>query len=168
MNLWDSLIIICFSLAAFRILPLSLIFATFIMSWCGSVWIQIVWGLCASCSWIFVSFFRYEKFSAIISPNLFSIPFSFSSTSQIPFMHRLHAFYYPTDLLYCFHFFFHLVFCLLSWLDIISIILSSRSLILSSALFILLFNAFNSAIVFVSEFYNFSHFLLIVSSPFLK
>ena len=62
---------------------------------------------------------------------------------------------------------FHWVFCLLSdW--VISIILSSKSLILSSALFILLFSAFNSVSVSENKFYNFSWFLLIFSSSFLK
>ena len=32
--------------------------------------------LCASCSWISGSFFRFRKFSAIISSNTFSTPFS--------------------------------------------------------------------------------------------
>ena len=50
----------------------------------------------------------------------------------------------------------------------ISIILSSRSLIHSSALFILLFIAFSSAFISVNEGSNFSWFLFIVSSSFLQ
>ena len=52
--------------------------------------------------------------------------------------------------LYCFHFFFWLSICCSDWM--ISINLSFRSLIHSSALFILLFTAFSSAFVSVNEF----------------
>ena len=57
-------------------------------------------------------------------------------------------------------FFIWLSVCCPDW--VISIILSSRSLIRSSALFILLFIAFRSAFVSVNEFSNFSWFLFIV------
>ena len=50
----------------------------------------------------------------------------------------------------------------------ISVILSSRSLICFSALFILLFIAFSSAFVSASEFSNFSWFFFIVFSSFLQ
>ena len=51
---------------------------------------------------------------------------------------------------------------------VISIILSSKSPIHSSVLFILLFSAFNSACNTENEFSNFSWLLLIFSSSFLK
>ena len=45
--------------------------------------------LCASYTWIFASFLNFGKFSAIISSNTFSIPFSLSSPSGTCIMHRL-------------------------------------------------------------------------------
>lgn len=50
----------------------------------------------------------------------------------------------------------------------ISIILSSRSLTHSSALFILLFIAFSSAFILANEFSNFSWLLLIIFLSFLS
>lgn len=80
-----------------------------------------------SCAWISVSFFRLGKFPAIISPNTCSIPFSLSSPSRTPTMHRLACFiYYPLDLVHC----FHLSVCYFDW--VISCTLASRSFILSS------------------------------------
>ena len=55
----------------------------------------------------YASFDRYGKFLAIISSNIFSLPFYFSS-SAIPIVHKLATLYYPIGLLYCFHFVFHL------------------------------------------------------------
>ena len=67
-------------------------------------------------------------------------------------------------LLLCFFIWFY-VYCP-DW--VISIILSSKSLIHSSALFILLFIAFSSVSNSANEFSSFSYFLLIFSSSFLK
>ena len=41
------------------------------MSWYGFVWVHIVGILCASCTWISVSFFTFGKFSAVIWLNTF-------------------------------------------------------------------------------------------------
>ena len=74
--------------------------------------------------------------------------------------------HYPIDLLHCFMFFsFGFLSACPDW--VISIILSTKSLIRSSALFILLVSAFNSVCVSGNEFSNFSQ-LLIFSSSFLK
>ena len=100
--LWGFLVYdTLFFLAAFRIFSLFLTFAILIMGFPGgadgkeSTWnagdpdsmpmIRLGVGLfgfilfctlCASCTWISVSFFRFGQFSAIIFPNTFSIPFS--------------------------------------------------------------------------------------------
>ena len=75
----NSFVISSFSLTVFR--TISLTFDTLIISWCRSVWIFLE-TLCTSCSWISVSFLRFGKFSAVISLNTFSNPFSLSSPSQ--------------------------------------------------------------------------------------
>ena len=56
--------------------------------------------------------------------------------------------------------------CYFDW--VISIILSSRSLILSSVFVILLFIVMSSVFISANEFSNFSWLLLIVSSSFLQ
>ena len=66
-----------------------------------------------------------------------------------------------------FHRFLILLSCFFIWFSVccpdwvISIILSYKSLICSSALFIMLFSAFNSVCISANEFSNFSMFLLI-------
>lgn len=40
----------------------------------------------------YVSFFRFEKFSAIVSSNIFLIPFPFSSPSKTPIIYRSASF----------------------------------------------------------------------------
>ena len=72
-------------------------------------------ALCASYILMSVSF-RFGKFSAIISSSMFSMPFSFSSPSGIPVMHRLAHFILSHRSLVLLSCFFNLVFCLLSWL----------------------------------------------------
>ena len=56
--------------------------------------------------------------------------------------------------------------CYFDW--VVSIILSSRSLILSSVFFILLFILMSSVFISANEFSNFSWLLLIISSSFLQ
>ena len=72
-------------------------------------------GFLGSCTWVSVFLFRFGKFSAIISSNTFSIPFSLSSPSGSPIMCRLARFILShrscLSLL-----FFGLSFCLLFWL----------------------------------------------------
>ena len=75
------------------------------------------------------------------------------------------ALYYAVGLLYCFFLIWFSV-CCPDW--VISIILSSTSLIHSSALFILVFIAFSSVCISTNEFSSFSWLLLIFSSSFLK
>ena len=95
--------------------------------------------LCAS--YILISvFFRFGKYSDIIYSNILSIPFSFYSPSEIPIIHRVPhfmLFHRSLMLLSCFSIWFS-TYCL-DWM--ISIIISSKSLIHSSALFILPFSA---------------------------
>ena len=66
---------IYFSFVAFRILS-NLCHFNHVMSWCGFVWVHLFGTLCASCTWISVSFFRVGKFLAVISSDIFLIPFS--------------------------------------------------------------------------------------------
>ena len=73
----------CFSLAAFKILYLSLAFESLIKI-CLNVGLFefILFGtLCASCIWISVFFFKFGNFYTIISSNIFLISFSLSSPS---------------------------------------------------------------------------------------
>ena len=89
------------------------------------------------------------------------------SMSSIPSMHSLAHFivsHRSLILLSCF--FIQFSVCCPDW--VITIILSSKSLIRSSALFILLFSASNSACTSASEFSNVSWLLLLLSSSFLK
>ena len=54
---------------------------------CVGLFVFILLGtLCATCTWRSVYFFRFGMFSAIISSNTFSIPFSLSSPSVTPIM----------------------------------------------------------------------------------
>ena len=81
----------CFSLAAFKILSL-LLFFTNLITTCLSVDLFgfILFGtLCASWTWMSVSFPRLGKFSAIISSNKLSAPFSLSSLSGTPIVQML-------------------------------------------------------------------------------
>lgn len=82
---------VIFSLAAFRILSLSLNFAILIIVCFGVDLLGfILLGIhYASYTWVSVSFLRYEKVSAIISSNIFSITFSLFFFSGTPIMHKL-------------------------------------------------------------------------------
>uniref|UniRef100_A0A8W4FBA7 Secreted protein n=1 Tax=Sus scrofa TaxID=9823 RepID=A0A8W4FBA7_PIG len=72
-------------------------------------------ALCASCILNPVSF-RFGKFPAIISSNIFSIPLSFSTPSGIPIMRRLARFILSHRSHIAFQF-FDSVFCLLTRLS---------------------------------------------------
>ena len=76
----------CFSLGASNILSLALIFAILIVSQYGPFWVDTVESLCASWTWISVSFARLRNFSAIMTSNKLSAPFSLSSPSRTPIM----------------------------------------------------------------------------------
>ena len=79
---------------------------------------------------------------------------------------NLPALYYPIGLIFLSFFSIWFSVCCPDW--VISIILSSKSLIHSSALFILLFIALSSVCISANEFYSFSWLLLICSHSFLR
>ena len=111
---------------------LSLILAILITICFGVVllWLILFLILCAPCTWMSVSFPRLENFSSIMHSNLFSVPFSLSSTSGIS-ISVLDVF---SEISNCpqFSSLFILLFCSPI---VISTIMSSSSLICSSALF---------------------------------
>ena len=79
------LYIIChFSCVAFNILSLSLIFVSFITMYLGVLLLGFILSgtLCVSWTLLTISFPMLRKFSAIISSNIFSAPFSLSSLSD--------------------------------------------------------------------------------------
>ena len=86
------LYVICHvSLVAFNIFPLYLIFVSLI-NMCLDVFLFgfILYGtLCTSWTWVASSFPVLWKFSIIISSNIFSDPFSFSSSSGTPIIRML-------------------------------------------------------------------------------
>ena len=75
------------------------------MSWCVSVWVHLVWTLCASCTWISVFSFRFGKFSAIISSNTFLTSFCLYSPSRTPIMKMVVCFMLSQRSLKLFSFF---------------------------------------------------------------
>ena len=104
-------LVCCRFFAAFTILSLCLIFVSLI-SMCLGVFLLgfILYGtLCASWTWMTVSISMWGNFQLIISSKIFSYPFFFSSSSETPIIRM----------------FVHLI-------------LTQRSLGLSSVLFILL------------------------------
>ena len=123
-----------FSLAAFNNFSLSLIFANLI-TMCLSVFLLgfILYGShCASWTWVAISFPMLGKFSTIISSNIFSGPSSLSSPSGTPIMRMLLRLMLSQRSLRLssFHFILFSFFCSAA---VNSTILSSRSLIRSSA-----------------------------------
>ena len=86
------LYVICpFPLVTFNILSLSLIFVN-LTTLCFDVfllWFILPGTLCASWIWLIISFPMLGNFSAIISSNIFSGPFSLSSVSGTPKMQIL-------------------------------------------------------------------------------
>ena len=99
----------CFSLAAFNILSLCLVFVSLISMCLGMFLLGFLLyrTLCTSWAWLTISFSMLGKFSTIISSKISSYPFFFSSSGT------------------------HIVRML------VRLILSQRSLRLSSVLFIL-------------------------------
>ena len=84
-------VISCFSLAAFNIFSLYLIFDSLINMCLGMFQFGfILYGtLCASWTWLTIFFPMLGKFSTIISSNIFSVPFFFSSFSGTPIIQML-------------------------------------------------------------------------------
>ena len=81
----------CFSFAAFNILSLCLVFNSLISMYCGMFLHGfILYGtLCASCTWLTISFSMLRKFSALISSKIFSYPFFFPFFSGTPIIQIL-------------------------------------------------------------------------------
>lgn len=147
-----------FLLCAFRIFPLNFAILKW-CAWCGCVWIPLVWGnLCASCTWISISSFRFWKFPAVISSRAFSIRISLSP-SAAPSRAGWCALYDPV--VCCLHF-SSLCLCCSGW--VISHVLSARPLTRSSALSSLLlmpWPVFTSGV----DLSGFDWFLFTVSVP---
>ena len=128
-----------FSLAAFSILSLSLIFVIFIISCFGVfLFVFILYGtLCTSWSWMLVSFPRLGKFLAVIYSNIFSGLLSLFSSGtpimQILVHLMLSQRYLKLSFLFILFFFFF--FCSAV---VISTALSSCTLVHSSVSFSLL------------------------------
>ena len=131
-----------FSLAAFNICSLCLIFVNLI-NMCHGVFCLgfILFGtLCVSWTWVIISFPILRKFSTIISSSIFSWSFFLSSSSGTPIIQMLECFIWSWRSLRLSSFLLiHFSFFLSD--SFISTILSSTSLILFSASVILLFVA---------------------------
>jgi len=81
----------CFSLGAFNILSLCLVFVS-VISMCLCVFLPgfILNGpLCACWTWLTISVSMLGKFSTILSSKIFSYPFFFSSSSETPIIWML-------------------------------------------------------------------------------
>ena len=133
------LCVICFfSLAAFNMFSLYLIFDSLINMCLGMFLLGfILYGThCAPRTWLAISFPILGKFSTIISSNIFSVPFFFSSSSGSPIIRMLvHLMLSQMSLRLSSVLF--ILFSLFCSAVVISTILSSRSLICSSASVIL-------------------------------
>ena len=133
-------VICCFSLAAFNICSLCLIFVNFINMCLGVFCLGfILFGiLCVFWTWVIISFPILGEFSTIISSSIFSWPFFLSSSSGTPIIQMLEHFILSWRYLRLSSFLLIHFSCFLSD-SFISTILSSISLILSSVSVILLF-----------------------------
>ena len=131
-------VICCFSLAAFNIFSLYLIFDSSVNLCLGMFLLGFILyeTLCASWTWLTIFFPILGKFSTIISSNIFSVPFLFSSSSGTPVIQMLVCLMLSQRSLRLSSILFILfsLFCS----AVISTLLFSRSLICSSASFILL------------------------------
>ena len=131
-------VIFCFSLAAFNNFSLNLIFVSLINICLGMFFLGfILYGiLCASWTWVTISFPMLGKFLTIISSNIYSDPFFFSSYSGSPIIQMLVHLVLSQRSLRLSSILF-ILFSLLCSSAVISTILSSNSLIHSSASIIL-------------------------------
>ena len=129
----------CFSLVSFSYISLCLVFVSLISIFFGVFLLGfILYGtLCASWTWLIISFSMLGKFSTIIPSKIFSYPFFFSSSSGTPIIQMLvHLILSQRSLkLSSVIFLFYTLYCSS---EVISIILSYSSLICSSASGILL------------------------------
>ena len=127
--------VIChFSLVAFNIFSLSLIFVNLITMCLGVFLLGFILPGTLFASWtqLTVSFPMLGNFSAIITSNIFSGPFTFSSLSGTPIMRMLVHLMLSQRSLRLSSFLF-ILFSLFCSMAVISTILSYRSLIHSSA-----------------------------------
>ena len=106
------------------------------MSWCVSPWIYLVWGSLHFLD-LNISFPILGKFSTVISSNIFSVPLFFSSSSGTPIIRMLVCLVLSQRSLRLSSILF-ILFSLFCSVAVISTILSSRSLFRSSASVILL------------------------------
>ena len=79
----------CFSLAGFKTLSFKFFHFNYDMSWCGYIWIHLVWDFVCFLHLDICFLFRFGRFSVIISLSAFLIPFSLSSPSGPPIKCRL-------------------------------------------------------------------------------
>jgi len=156
----------CFSLAAFNILYLCLVFVSLFSMFCMFLLGFIVYGtLGASWTWLSISFSMLEKFSTIISSKIFSYSFFFSFSSGAPIIRMLVHMILSQKSLRLSSILF-ILFTLFCSSEVISSILSSSSLIRSSASDILLLIPsrvflISVTVLFVHLFFNSSKSLLI-------
>ena len=156
-------VICCFSLAAFNIFSLCLIFVNLINICLGVFHLGfILFGtLWVSWSWVIISFPILGKFSTIISSSIFSWSLFLSSSSGTPMIRMLGRFTLSQRSLRLSSFLLILSSFFLS-VSFVSTVLSSTSLILSSASVILWLVPSR---VFLSQLLHYS--LLINSFSFL-
>ena len=135
-------VICCFSLDAFYICSLCLIFVNLINMCLGVFCLGfILFGtLWVSWIWVIISFPILGKFSTVISSRIFSWSFFLSSSSGTPII-RMVEHYILSWRSLRFSSFLKIRFSLFLYNSFISTIVSSISLILSSASVILLFVA---------------------------
>ena len=131
-------VICCFPLAAFNIFSLYLVFDSLINMCLGVFLLGFILyrTLCASWTWLTISFPMLGKFSTIISSNIFSDPFFFFSYGTPKIRMLVHLMLSQRSLRLSSILF--ILFSLFCSAVVISTILSSRSLIHSSASVILL------------------------------
>ena len=104
----------CFSLTAFNILSLCLVFVSLINLCFGVFLLEfILYGtLYVSWTWLTISFSMLGKFSTIISSKIFSYPFFFSSSSGSPIIWMLVCLILPQRslrLFFSFHSFYFIL-----------------------------------------------------------
>ena len=132
-------VICCFSLAAFNICSLCLIFVNLINMCLGVFRLGFIlfWALWVSWTWVIISFPTLGKFSTLITSSIFSSSFFLSSSSGTPMIQMLgHLTFSQRSLRLSSFLLIHFSFFLS--VSFTSTILSSTSLILSSASVILL------------------------------
>ena len=90
----------CFTLAAFNILSLCLVFVSLINMCLGMFLLGFLLyaSLWASWTWLTIYFSMLGKFSTIISSKIFSYPFFFSSPSETPIIQCWCIWYCPRGL----------------------------------------------------------------------